>query len=268
MFRRVSITLLILVVTAAVYVIGLAQGKGPGQGTNGIVSNHGDVVTLTGTVRDIQIAAGQGMPSLTLVLGDSKQVTLMLGPYRVLANTNLDVKSGSRVSVEAIQSLRFENTFVALRIDNLDTGSSVTLRDSSGMPGWAGYGGRGHENMACSGCGECQIDLATKSTLVGTVAAVNMGFAQGFPNFTLTTDTGNITVIASPFRTLIDANYAISVGHRMSVIGFPSLRHEGAYVAAELTDSDTGASLVLRDAQGVPVDAGQGRGNCACAACR
>jgi hypothetical protein len=263
MLRRLSIAGLALIMIALLYVGAIAQGRGPGNGMNRSQLNEARLVTLTGLIGEIQVAAGQGTPSLRLSLGEGKEVTVILGPYRSLVEKNLDIKAGSHVSIQAIQSSRFENTFAAVQIDNLDTRSTVTLRDPDGMPMWARGLHRGNGPVAC---GQCELDVAGKKTFVGTVSAVSMGIAQGFPNFTLATGDGNVTIVASPFRALLDAGYTVSVGQSLSVVAFPSSQHEGAYVAAELTDSKTGASLMLRDAQGVPVNAGtrRGAGSCVC----
>ena len=126
--------------------------------------------------------------------------------------------------------------------------------------GAMGQGRFGAGNHACA----AQLDLANKVTLDGTVKSVSMGPGQGFPSFVLTQADGkDATVVASPFRALVGANFKISIGDRVSVGAFPSLQYKDAFVAAEISNMSNGGSIVLRGATGVPaVTPGGRRGNC------
>jgi hypothetical protein len=272
MIRKLRIAGLSLILIAAVYVGAAAQGRMGGNGMgfaqNCAIRTQAAPDTLTGVVKEIQAAAGRGTPFLKLVSGDGTEITVVLGPYRNLVDQNVAIQPGSNVAVEGVTSSRFPNTFVAWKITNADTGAVFTIRDSAGRPAWSGRGNRGAGRGMGFGQGAaCRIDVAGKGTFSGTVNAVNMGFAQGFPNFTLSTADGNVTIVTSPFRAVVDSGFKIAAGQNLSVAAFPSAQHETAWVAAELTDSATGATLTLRDAQGVPVNSGNrmrrnGAGDC------
>lgn len=268
MSRRLVIISSVLLIVAASSMGVMAQGGAQNRGSNGLHTGQENIVTLEGNVVSIQMAPGQGTPSFTLLTG-GKEVSVVLGPYRMLADKKLDIVAGSRVSVQAIQSLRLENAFAAIQIANLDTGSTLVLRDANGMPNWAGgkFGRNG--GFGCDGTGQPQLDLSAKAVLEGTVESVNMGLGQGFPNFTLSLADGKTaTIISGPFRLLWDAGFKIAIGDQMSVTAYPSLLHEGMYIAAELNNRSTAASLTLRDAQGMPLagthagPGGAGRGGC------
>ncbi len=126
-------------------------------------------------------------------------------------------------------------------------------------PAGSGPGYRGGCAGAQAGC--ARLNLAAATTVAGTVENVNLGRGTGFPTFTLKQKDGNeATIVASPYRLLLDAEYQITPGDQMSVLAFPSLQYEGTFVAAELTNQTTGKSLTLRSADGYPVGGRGGRG--------
>ncbi len=107
---------------------------------------------------------------------------------------------------------------------------------------------------AQANCPQPGIDLANKVSLEGTVESVNMGPGQGFPSFILVLSDGKkATILSSPYRALMNANYSIRANDRMSVLAYPSLQVNDTYVAAELKNLTTGTVLTLRDENGLPV---------------
>jgi hypothetical protein len=126
-----------------------------------------------------------------------------------------------------------------------------------GMHGMMG-GGRG----MMGGMGG-NFDFSKTVSLVGQVYSVAMAQGQGFPHFVLVVGGTKVTVIAAPFRAVLDANYKIAAGDQMSVVAFPSAQPD-LFMASVLTNGN--AVLNLRDASGVPVAgrgcAGRGDGTC------
>ncbi len=136
----------------------------------------------------------------------------------------------------------------------------MTLLMAAGYVGVMAQGKGSNQGMRgmhrCTGTGQPQFDFTNKASLEGAVQSVNMGLHQGFPNFTMLLDNGKtVTIVTSPFRTLLDAKYKIALNDRMSVLAYPSLVQAGTYVAAELKNLTNGTVLTLRDDQGVPVGA-------------
>ena len=122
---------------------------------------------------------------------------------------------------------------------------------------WSGSQTQG--NASCP-----HFDLANKVTLEGVVDTVNMERGQGAPSFTLVqSGDKKVTVIASPYWALVNANYKIGQGDRMLVVAYQSLQYENIYVASQLTNQGNGMTLTLRDATGTLVGGRGGR----CGAC-
>jgi len=252
----------------------LAQGQGPhrGMGTQGSqVPVQENIVTLAGTVSAANLAPGQGMPSITLQDSARGAVTVLLGPYRLLAESKFEIKVGQVLQVKAFPDSRIANAYVATELRD-EAGAIVVLRNTAGMPlpgggprGMRGAGamGRGMMRGAGPGMGDCSIcanlDLKAGKTLAGIVQSVDLGPGQRLPNFTILADGKATTVIASPFWALQQAGFTISAGDSLSVLAYPSLRQEGYYVAAEILNTVTQQSIKLRDENGLPFGA-RGRG--------
>ena len=250
-----------------------------------------NVVTLTGKVTAVNVAPGQGMPSIAFQDATLGVVTIMVGPLRVLADSKFEFKVGQELQIKAFPDPRVTQAYVATEITDT-TGAVVVLRDSSGMPhaGGAGMGrgmgsgmgpgamagqgsgrgamGRGMMHGTGSmqgmqhalGCENCAgVDLQGKKTLAGVVQSVNMSAGQGLPSFTLLAGNAAVTIMAGPFRVLEQAGFQISQGDTLSVVAYPSLQHEGAFVAAEILNVKTNTVIKLRDENGRPIGM-QGRG--------
>jgi hypothetical protein len=243
-----------------------AQG-GNRNGSMVLATDPANTVDLQGVVDSITMGFGQGTPSFALSVPDRGMVTVYVGSYRAWTATNFELRTGMSVTVRAFQSAAHPDGFVATEIKDNASGVTVQLLNSRGRgPGWARAWAGGQGGPPCGRAG-AQVNLAAKTSFEGSVTEVSMGYRQGLPSFTLRTGEGDITIVASPYRVLADAGFAVNAGDKMSVLAFPSTRYEGAYVAAELKNLTTGKVLVLRDDQGFPVGvpgpgAGRGRGSC------
>lgn len=238
-----------------------------------------DIITLSGVVSAVNLEPGQGMPSITLGSG-SIAVTILIGPHRLLLDNKFEIKLDQFLEVKAFKDPRTGNAFVATEIKDTKSGTTLVLRNASGIPhitggpggmrhGGPGLGvqgsgamGRGRgmvhdpgDTRGARGCADCSnLDLSKKTTLVGTVQIVEMAAGQGYPNFTLLlADKSTVTVVTGPFWALQQANFTIAKGDSLSVVAYPSLQHEGAYVAAEIKNEKTGQNVVLRGENGAPL---------------
>jgi hypothetical protein len=93
-------------------------------------------VELTAKIEKVQIAMGQGMPSLLLQTQDGP-VRLYLGPMRYLLEQDFRPVAGDIVQVEA---LRNGSDAVALRVTLTRSKVTLRLRDDSGRPVWQHHG--------------------------------------------------------------------------------------------------------------------------------
>jgi hypothetical protein len=153
-----------------------------------------------------------------------------------------------------------------------DQTSQSGCRMMGGMGGMHGMmGGGGGMMRGMDGTG-CSFDFSKTVSLVGSVESVAMAQGQGFPHFVLVLADGTkVTVVTAPFRAVLDANYKIGIGDKMSVVAFQGTQKD-VFGAAVLENGNSGASLTLRDASGAPVAAGRGngcarRGNGTCGNC-
>ncbi len=300
MKNRILVVGAIVILVALVAWPLLAQRQAPPRsGMQGALyanAAEAEIVVLTGTVTAVNLATGQGMPSITLhtATGD---FAILVGPYRILADSKFEIKPGQSLEVKAFQDPRMTGVYAATELKDTSTGATLVLRDAAGMPPAGGGMGRGRgmgmgpgfgsgigagagsgmgggmgrgmmrgsdamQGMRGRGvCPDCAgLNLEGKTTLVGAVQSVTMGAGQGFPSFTLLAADGHVyTVMTGPFWALQQADFAIAASDRLSVTAYPSLQHEGAFVAAEIQNLDTQKIVKLRDENGVPLGM-RGRG--------
>lgn len=95
------------------------------------------VVEFKGKVERVEIARGQGMPSLE-VRREEETVKVLLGSMRYLMEQNFNPKAGTEVSVKGYQ---VEKSVVAITVTA--GGKVLRLRDEDGRPVWMGWHGRG-----------------------------------------------------------------------------------------------------------------------------
>ncbi len=266
MFRKALTASLVVLVFAAAPCVFSAQGGSQNRLATQPVTES-STLELQGMVESVTMGFGQGTPSFSLSVPGRGLVTVYVGSYRAWTQTNFELKTGMSVTVQALQSAAHPDGFTATTIKDNTTGATVQMLNPGGSGPGRGHGrGEGQGGPFCGGAGP-QLNLAAKASFDGTAADVNMSYGQGFPTFTLETKEGKVTIVASPYRALADAGFAIKAGDTMSVLAFPSARYEGAYVASELKNLTTGKVLVLRDDQGFPRGTpGQGgrygRGSC------
>jgi hypothetical protein len=223
----------------------LAQ-NGPNQGGNRPNQNAANVVVLEGLVETANMY--EGPPSFTMSSAGGP-ITIMAGPRRLLVRNSFGINVGDRLRVAAFQSPRLTGVYVAMTLQNPDTGATVTLRDSDGFP-LSGRGGRSGRRS----CSACYMDPSDVVSLEGPVADVHMGVGQKHPTFALSQADGTlVSILTGPYYLLLEGNFAINTGDRMAVRAYPSSQFENSYVAIELENLSTGAVLTLRDDDGIPL---------------
>jgi hypothetical protein len=87
-------------------------------------------VTLKGKIAKIQLAHGQGMPSLE-VSANGATTRIMLGSFRYLLEQNFNPKAGDEVTVKGF---KVNDSIIAVTVEH--QGKVLKLRDEQGRPVW------------------------------------------------------------------------------------------------------------------------------------
>jgi len=162
-----------------------AQGRGPGKGLarNQQVERNfdpGTVVTVSGTVQEVLVKEGAsgsiGMHLLLDVNGESIEADI--GPNSYLIANGLDVGPGDRVTVTGSKAVvGGEPAFIARQITGPD--ASLSLRDASGIPLWAGQGRRAAEGGRGVGRGLRAGGVGGASDPASQAALAGRGYGRG-----------------------------------------------------------------------------------------
>ena len=102
-------------------------------------ATSGKPVDMTGTVGQIHIVAGQGMPYFELKRG-GEITRVYLGPMRFLIAENFNPKAGQEV---AVKGYKLQDRVVASQVTFVAEKRTVKFRDEKGWPVWRGGFGRG-----------------------------------------------------------------------------------------------------------------------------
>lgn len=129
--------------TAGCFVLGAQGGAccGAQPGTTQLAppAATGKPIQASGTVGQIQIVPGQGMPYFELKHGGAT-TRVFLGPMPYLIEENFNPKSGQEVTVKGYQ---LEDRIIAAEITLVAEKRTVKFRDERGWPLWRGGFGRG-----------------------------------------------------------------------------------------------------------------------------
>ncbi len=119
--------------------LALAASALPAQPGTGMAPVKGaPVVEFKGKIERVQIAHGQGMPTLE-VRRVEETVKVLLGSMRYLMEQNFNPKAGMEVSVKGYQVAEKNVIAISVAAD----GKVLRLRDENGRPVWMGGRGRG-----------------------------------------------------------------------------------------------------------------------------
>lgn len=260
--KRAIIFIIIATLALAAGVTAQQRGQGPGGPGNGPqtgVPPAGPQSTISGTVVSFVAGAGLGTPTLVVTTG-GKEVSLVLGPYRLLQQSNFSAKAGDLVEAIVVACTECEHDFMVVSVRNITNGTSVVVdRSRAGMQrsaGRRGGNGPGNGNQNCIG-----PDMTKQETFTGTIKSFTGGPGVGRPTLVVTTSAGDRTVFAAPYRAFVEAEYAFTLGAQVTIVAAPA--PEGEWVVISLKDEATGVTFVLRDAQtGLPAAGGRGGRHC------
>lgn len=222
----------------AVPLLALAQGYGGG----GPGLNMTRLQTVTGTVSAVRLAYGAEYPTVTV-----QQVTIKTAPVWYFLNHDFELKAGDVVRIVAAASRGGRDSYLhAIEISNNTTGTTLRLRDDTGLPLWSGTQGGGNRVSPGGGC-PCATTTATASGIVESVTA-----AAGIqmPTLVLKTADGQLLSIKiGPERVLLAADFELKAGDAVTVLYTTDC--QGEYLALQITNA-AGVTVVLRDSLGRP----------------
>ncbi len=261
--------------------------SGAGDGT-GLRVDTSTTFTVQGEVASFQAGFGQTMPQLTVREAGGKETTFVLGPFRYLQAQNFSAQAGDRAEVSGWACASCDQGAVVERVRNLTRGLTLVLRNADGTPVWSGPAGQGvrrHLVGSAAGTGAAQglgmgagpgmgavqrggrhlcgadgPDLGRTETFVGAVKSFAGGPGEGFPTLVMSSAQGDVVIVLSPYRALMQAGYTPAVGAEVEVEAAPvSLDGQDHWVALAIKDAATGVEVVLRDATtGLPLTRGRG----------
>jgi hypothetical protein len=242
-----------IIATVVVAAVINAQQRGPQRpGT----PPAGPQSTVSGTVVQFTAGAGIGMPTL-VIRTNGTDVSLILGPYRILLDAGFSASPGDLVEATVINCSECAHGLAVIAVKNITNGTSAILRDSDGTPRWNGGprgGGRGQHGPAFGSRNQNCIppDMTRIETFPGTVVSFAGGPGVGRPTLVLATAGGERSVLVSPYHAIIEAGFEFVAGATLTVTAVPD--SQGQWVVIELKDTATGTTLQLRDsATGLPI---------------
>ncbi|MEW6127263.1 MAG: hypothetical protein AB1757_09505 [Acidobacteriota bacterium] len=213
-----------------------------------------NITTLEGIVLSTHMAAGQEFPSFVLSLNGSGDVTILTGPYYLILQSGFDINIGDRMSVKGFPSLWYENTYVAVELNNLTTNDTLILRDGTGQPNWTGSQQFAERGFGYGG-GAAYLDInpANLQALKCTIESVNPGIGQAYGSFTAMKGGKRLTFITAPNRFMLEKNFELRANERLKIRAYPSGLFDDIYVIEFIKNRETGRTLTLRNELGRPM---------------
>lgn len=242
------------------------EGQARRQRPAAVAYNKQAETTVTGTVQSVtqQQRAGLGTGTHLMVRTTAGQnLDVHLGPTAYLEQQQLRIEPGDTVEITGARTIIGGQTVMLARQVCHDN-RTVTLRDSSGKPMWAGSGrgpgsGRGRGRGAGPGSGQASrvvpYDTATEVSFRGTVENIRVYARPGMitsTHATVRTPAGeSITVELAPPEYLEQQQLTLERGEEVEITG-ARVQYEidEAVVARRLTQGDR--TFTLRSADGAP----------------
>jgi len=238
------------VVAALAASLSIAYAQGPRGGASGQRAQGGGInmpgiQTVDGVVTQVNIVYGVEYPSIVV---NRQQVKV--APAWFLLDQDFEIKTGDSVRIKAAPSAVRDDGFL-YAIEITKGASTVVLRDSNGVPLWAGRGRGAQSRPFGAGQHAGCIDAASVATVTGTVDKVNAGVGVQQPTLVLKSADGKLlTIKIGPERILLDADFELTTGEKLTVT-YALATCTDEYVALELMNA-AGEKLVLRNADGTP----------------
>jgi hypothetical protein len=180
-----------------------------------------------------------------------------LGPTDYWQTQAATLEIGAQVSVEGTENAGMIHAFSVM----ISEDQELQLRTEEGQPLWSGGvdNSRGQNRGGDTGqvdgerSPEPQVQVDEWVTISGTLMAFQGG------NMTVSTAEGDLLSIQTGQpRFFSGQGVSFAVGDEVILVGY---YEGGQFVAGEITQTSTGARVMLRDPNGRPLWAGPGNGN-------
>ncbi len=262
----------------------VAQGQGLGATGERLYPNYETVPDTWVQVEGIVVQAPDLGQDLLVQTADEQEILVGTGP-EYMASQGFHLQIGEQIQIKGYWE---DNELKASQITRLRDGQTITLRDEYGRPAWAGAGrnqtavgsqeranptegglgagqgagnsagggrgvGQGVGNSAGDGLGVGQAEVAEWLTFQGTVASANS--SELIANLS---DGEQISLVGRPWWFVQEQGGAYQAGDQVTIVGF---YEAGELEVGQIVNDTTGQSISVRDENGRPLWAGQGRGN-------
>ena len=276
-----------------------AQGRGRGNGETGTYTAEGSgQENARNSVAQRQYPNNETSPQewlesegivvqapadgvdLVIQTSDGQEVKVGTGP-EYMASQGFTLQAGDPVQVRGYWE---DGELKAAQVTRLADGQTITLRDEAGHPAWAGngkraverqataaqggrgqggYGGRGREDAPGAQTGNGQAGENEKEwlTFQGTVASVDAN------TLVVETASGQQVIVENRAWWFVqEQGFSTQEGDQVTLTGFyenddPSTGSGFHFEVGQIDNITTGQTVLVRDENGRPLWAGQGRGN-------
>lgn len=274
-----------LIIAIALLITALpAMAQRAGDGTGPAV-DPSEALDVYGTVVSFTASVGSGMPRLVVDEAALGEIEIGLGPLWFIQEAGFGADAGDVVEATVFPCDSCAAEYVAQVVENVTTGTSVTLRGEDGRPLWRGRGGTGGGQGFCrqSGTdakrsgqggrggngsasgqgaqndqganpgdfpgGQCQWtgpDMTAVATVTGTVVSVDVTFGNPRPSVVLDVDGEEIEILLRPYAPLAAAGFLIEVGSELQVTYAPWVLPDEVEVLVAISVTDPATGLTVQ----------------------
>jgi hypothetical protein len=238
---------------------GNSVGRGQGQGASSgerLYPNYENPPDEWATYEGIVVESPTDGGELVVKTDDGQEIVVGTGPGYMEAQ-GFALQAGEGVQVQGYWE---DGELKATQVTRKRDGQTITLRDQTGRPAWAGNGKRANEQGETAqrgaqgqgqGAGAGQAEVSEKLSISGTVASVDSASLV-----VQSADGTEIMVEGRAWWFAQEQGFEAEVGHKVTLVGFPE---NGEFEVGQLGNDTTSRVVKIREESGRPLWAGGGR---------
>lgn len=266
----------------------VAQGQGLGTTGERLYPNYETAPDTWVQVEGIVVQAPELGRDLLVQTADGQEILVGTGP-EYMASQGFRLQIGEQIQIKGYWE---DDELKASQITRLRDGQTIALRDEYGRPSWAGAGrnqtaagsqgrdnateeglgagqgagnssgggrgagqgaGQGAGDSVGDGLGQGQAEVTEWLTFQGSVTSVNSSEL-----IAILSGGEQISLYGRPWWFIQEQGGVYQVGDQVTIVGF---YEAGELEVGQIVNNTTGQSISVRDENGRPLWAGQGRGN-------